>query len=245
MLNLKTRLKRIKEYCYNQNIKISINDIRKVFDLINSNYDIDLISNNLNLPKDVIFKILKTFRNTNINNNRTNNNYNTNINIQDVKNKDINSNYNKNNSNYKSNTIINNILDNKEYEVLNKDEKQFFKYISSMRKHLTIHFSELSCRALSHITDVKLERASAQQLAWIASVSLDKFQILTGGLTANIGLELSDSELSQRLKILESERDLLSRKLTLTQAEQVITAAQVQDVPVHQEQEAMEEVKAI
>ena len=236
MLDLKTKLKRIKSYSLKQNIKLSVNDIRKVFNLVNSNYDITSISNTLNIPNNIIYKILKNFKDINININKNTNTNNTNNTI--INNKD--------------NNIIDNALNNREYQVLNRDEKKFFRYVSHVKKSLSVKFGELSRKAINKITDAKLEKLNAQQLCWIASVALDKFQILTGGLTANIGLELSDSELSQRLKILESERDLLSRKLTL----QVITnssgAAQVQDVTVPdvpgdpQEQEApAEEVKAI
>ncbi len=66
-------------------------------------------------------------------------------------------------------------------EVMRKEISSFVDRLDDKRK-----------MAITHLTEKKLNKANAREVAYVIDVLTKNYQLLTGGKTENVGLSLSD-----------------------------------------------------
>ena len=92
------------------------------------------------------------------------------------------------------------------YEILKRGDHMNPAIVESVKKNMAAHYWVTGERSLQHITDDKLEKASANALMWIAGVSTDKALLLEGKPTSRVEhMSAEDTQAADKIRALEDE----------------------------------------
>jgi hypothetical protein len=94
------------------------------------------------------------------------------------------------------------------YAILKQGDHLNPEVTEQVKKHLAAHYWVSAERSLQHITDEKLQKASANALMWTAGVATDKALLLEGKPTARVEFKAAvDPELEAQLSAVQAELD--------------------------------------
>jgi hypothetical protein len=94
------------------------------------------------------------------------------------------------------------------YVALKQGQHVDQRIVEQVKKNIAAHFWVSAERSLQHITDDKLEKASANALMWTAGVATDKALLLEGKPTQRIEYQgTEDRDAAARIEELEAELD--------------------------------------
>lgn len=94
------------------------------------------------------------------------------------------------------------------YAILKQGDHMDQAIVERVKKNLAAHFMVTAERSLQHITDEKLEKATANALMWTAGVATDKALLLDGKPTSRVEFQsAADQEMAAQVEALQAELD--------------------------------------